>query len=166
MANLVKFTVKEIPVEFDLEKLTPEVARKMLLKGCARSFFERETGKGEKTTLETIKAAAVKVTTDPNAYYAAVGTRGEGVSRPKLDMYERKAKSWFTAEFLPALKLGIEAAIKLWTRAGGSGAVLSAKSDATEAIKTAAQRNQDARDKLVAAKAKKLKDAGWEPELV
>ena len=166
MATLIKFTVKDVPVEFDLEKLTPEVQIKMLTKGCARSFFERETGKGDKSSLETIQAAAQKVSTDPNSYYLAVGHRGEGVSRPKLDMYERKAKSWLTAEFFPAVKLGVEAAVKLWNKAGGSGVLLTAKEDATEAIKAAVLGNVTARDKLLAAKAKKLKDTGWEPELI
>lgn len=163
---MVKFTVKGNTVEFDESKLTPEVALKMLTKGCARSFFERETGKGDKTTDETLAKAIGELQADPNKYYEAVGHRGEGVSRPKLDIYERKAKSWFTAEFMPAVKLGIEAAVKLWAKAGGSGLLLSAKEDATAEQKAAADRNKDARDKLIAAKAKKLKDSGWQPEMI
>jgi hypothetical protein len=164
MGNLIKFTVKGTQVEFDMSKLTPEIQVKMLTKGCARSFFERETGKGEKTTAESLAKAVAVVMSDPNTYYMAVGHR-EGVSRPKLDIYERKAGSWFNAEFLPALKLGHEKAKALWVKAGGVSTIFKAKEDADTAAKELAGKNADAKAKLIAAKAKKLKDAGWEPDL-
>ena len=164
MAQLISFKVKGETVEFDASKLTPEVMAKMLTKGCGRSFFERETGKGEKTTAESLAKAIAAVKSDPNAYYAAVGHR-EGTSRPKLDIYERKAGSWFNAEFLPALKLGHEKAKALWVKAGGVSTIFKAKDDADATAKEVAGKNADARTKLVAAKAKKLKDTGWEPDL-
>jgi hypothetical protein len=137
MGQMISFKVKGNAVEFPMEKLAPEVMVKMLTKGCARSFFERETGKGEKTTDETIAKAIAAVSADPNSYYAAVGHR-EGVSRPKLDIYERKASSWFSAEFLPALKLGHEKAKALWAKAGGVSTIFKAKEDADAATKEAA----------------------------
>ena len=161
----MKFQVKGTTIEFDESKLTPEVLSKVLQKGCSRIFFERETGKKDAKP-EDFDKAVLAVQTDPNAYYASYGTRGEGVSRPKLDMYERKAKSWFSAEFLPALKLSVDAAVKLWAKAGGSGLLLSVPKEGTAEQKAAAEQNQTARDKLIAAKAKKLKEQGWEPEMI
>lgn len=164
MGNLIKFNVKGSVVEFDSSLLTPEVQAKMLAKGCARSFFERETGKKDKSDADFL-AAVKAVATDPNAYYMAIGVRGEGVSRPKLDIYERKAGSWFSAEFLPALKLGHEKAKALWVKAGGVSTVFKAKEDADQAAKDVIGKNSGAKAKLIAAKAKKLKDSGWEPDL-
>jgi len=149
MATLIKFTVKDVPVEFDLEKLTPEVQIKMLTKGCARSFFERETGKGDKSSLEMIQAAAVKVSTDPNTYYLAVGHRGEGVSRPKLDMYEKKARSWFKDEFVIHLKNSVPQVIAVWEANGGSGLLLKATEKMTAEQKTAVERNLVAKNKII-----------------
>ena len=162
MANMVKFQVKGNAIEFDVDKLTPEVKVLVLTKGLSRIFFERETPEKKEGDLA---AAIVKVQADPNAYYVTYGHRGEGVARPKLDIYERKAKSWFSAEFLPALKLGHEKAKAIWGKAGGITSVFKAKDDATVEAKAEARKNLDARDKLCAAKAKKLKDSGWEPEL-
>lgn len=161
----MKFNVKGTTIEFDESKLSPEVLAKVLQKGAARIFFERETGKKDAKPEDFQKAVAA-VQADPNAYYATYGTRGEGTSRPKLNMFERKAKSWFSAEFLPALKLNVEAAVKLWAKAGGSGLLLTAKEDATAEVKDAVVKNQNARDKLIAAKAKKLEDSGWQPEMI
>lgn len=161
----MKFQVKGTIIEFDESKLSPEVTAKVLQKGAARIFFERETGKKDMTAEDFNKAVAA-VQDNPNAYYASYGTRGEGVSRPKLNMYERKARSWFSTEFLPALKQKVDVAVKLWIKAGGSGLLLSAPKEATAEQKVAVEQNQTARDKLIAAKTKKLKDSGWAPEMI
>lgn len=160
MPNLASVTIHNVKIEFDVEKLNPESLKNMAVTAVTRRL---SLGAKTKSTDELTKLSA-EMAIDPNPFF--MSTRGTGVSRPKLDMFERKAKSWFSAEFLPALKLAVDAAVKLWTKAGGSGLLLSAPKEATEEQKAAAGQNQTARDKLIAAKAKKLKDSGWEPEMI
>ncbi len=163
MAN-IEYKIKDVQFSFDPAKLTPESVAKALLKAASRITAERYTGKGEKTpSTEDLKKKAAEFAADPNLIFA--GAVREGVPRPKKDMYERAAGSWFTSQLFPAVKLGNEKAVALWKKAGGDGVVIKASAEATEAIKAAVQKNQAARDKLVAAKAKKLKDSGWEPDL-
>ena len=162
MANMVKFQVKGNVVELDVDKLAPEVKANVLLKGLSRIFFERETP--EKNEGDLVKAIAA-VQADPNAYYVTYGHRGEGASRPKLDMYEKKARSWFTGEFMPALKLGHEKAKAIWAKAGGVDTQFKVTDKTTDEQKANIEKNKAAAEKLCAAKAKKLKETGWEPEL-
>lgn len=163
MAN-IEYKIKEVQFSFDPAKLTAESVAKALLKAASRITAERYTGKGEKTpTAEQLAAKAKEFAADPNLIFA--GAIREGVSRPKKDMYERAAGAWFTSQFFPAVKLNNEKAVALWKKAGGDGSMMKASAEATETQKAAVQKNQAARDKLIAAKAKKLKDAGWEPDL-
>jgi len=173
MAQLISFKVKGVDASFEASLLTPEVAAKMLAKGCARSFFERETGKEDKTA-ETLTAAIAKMTADPNAYYAAIGTRGEGTTRAKLSPLEKEAKNRATkiVEYakMDASKLEgkskavIEGAQAIWAKYGGSGFLFKAKDDVTDTIKAAVQNNLAAKQKVFEAYVAKLTAENWAPK--
>jgi hypothetical protein len=160
----MELTIKGVKFIIDEGKLSAETKAKVLAKGLSRIAFERETGKGQ--TDEALAKSLSAIAADPEKYYSTYGTRGEGVSRPKLDMYERKAKSWFSAEFMPAVKGNVVNAVTLWKKAGAVSNQLSVPKEATADVKETVAKNQEARDKLIAAKAKKLKESGWEPELI
>lgn len=164
MANLIEFKIKDVQFSFDPAKLTPESVNKALLKAAGRICAERYTGKGEKTPdAAALAAKAKEFAADPNLIFA--GAIREGVSKPKKSPVEKVATAWFSAEFLPALKLNNEKAAAIWKKAGGDGILMKAAAEATEAQKTAVQKNQDARDRLIKAKAKKLEEQGWKPQL-
>lgn len=159
MANTAKVVVHGVELTVDVDRLTKESLICM-----ATTALTRRLSLGAKTKDEAaLKEVAAGLVTDPNVFFTS--TRGVGVSRPKLDIYERKAGSWFSAEFLPALKIGNEKAKALWAKAGGVSTVFKAKEDTDQAAKDVVDKNSTAKAKLIAAKAKKLKDSGWEPDL-
>ena len=159
MANIVEYTIKTVKFTFDAEKLTPESVNKGLLKAASRLTAEIYTGtKASALDKAGLEAKAKEYAKDPNLIFAGAVRRG--VSRPKLDFCERTARFWFTSQFFPMLKLGDKQAEALWKAAGGDGTQLKTASFPTEAEKKMVSANLTARDKVIAAKAKKLRDSG------
>ncbi len=165
MANLQVITIKGFTGQVDLDTITPENKDKGTLGFLTRKLFERLTGHGDKSTDEIIQAGITAACADPNVFIESIGTRGIGSTRSKLSIYERKAKSWFSTDFLPALKAGVEKAKEKWEKVGGISTVFTAKDDDNQAMKDVVTANLTARDKIIAAKARKLEKDGWEPEI-
>jgi hypothetical protein len=162
MGNLVSVAIHGVVLEWDADKVSAAgnaIAQKIALVRCESLGAKSRDEAG-------FKELAVKMAANPDEYFSTRGRRGEGTARPKLDMYERKARGWFRDEFLPVLKLGTNEKVKAaWAKFGGTSAVFSAKEDATAEAKAVVDVNVSAREKLLAAKAAKLKKDGWEPDL-
>ena len=167
---LIEFAVKGVKFSVDAAKLTPESINKALNKAHSRVAAERWTGKQEKSlTLEQLQAEAKNFAADPNQFWAKYGTRGEGVSRPKLDMCEKAARNYFKDVFMIHLKNNVPQVVAVWKANGGSGLLLKQADKMTADQLAAVNRNLAAKAKIIekrtAVERKKAEKAGAKIDL-
>ena len=167
---LIEFAVKGVKFSVDAAKLTPESITKALNKAHGRVAAERWTGKQEKSlTLEQLQAEAKNFAVDPNQFWAKYGTRGQGVSRPKLDMCEKAARNYFKDVFMIHLKNNVPQVVAVWKANGGSGLLLKRADKMTADQLAAVDRNLAAKAKIIekrtAVERKKAEKAGAKIDL-
>ena len=167
---LIEFAVKGVKFSVDAAKLTPESITKALNKAHGRVAAERWTGKQEKSlTLEQLQTEAKNFAADPNQFWAKYGTRGEGVSRPKLDMCERAARNYFKDVFMIHLKNNVPQVVAVWKANGGFGLLLKQADKMTADQLAAVSRNLAAKAKIIekrtAVERKKAEKAGAKIDL-
>ena len=147
---LIEFAVKGVKFSVDAAKLTPESITKAFNKAHSRVAAERWTGKQEKSlTLEQLQTEAKNFAADPNQFWAKYGTRGEGVSRPKLDMCEKAARNYFKDVFMIHLKNNVPQVVAVWKANGGSGLLLKQADKMTADQLAAVNRNLAAKAKII-----------------
>lgn len=123
MPNLASVTIHGVNITADVEKLNPES-----LKNMAVTAITRRLSLGAKTkTVEDLTKLAAEIAADPNIFFTS--TRGTGVSRPKLDMYEKKARSYFNDDFVIHLKNGVPQVVAVWEQLGGAKELLFKAND-------------------------------------
>ena len=167
---LIEFAVKGVKFSVDVAKLTPESITKALNKAHGRVAAERWTGKQEKSlTLEQLQTEAKNFAADPNQFWAKYGTRGEGVSRPKLDMCEKAARNYFKDVFMIHLKNNVPQVVAVWKANGGSGLLLKQADKMTADQLAAVNRNLVAKAKIIekrtAVERRKAEKAGAKIDL-
>ena len=167
---LIEFAVKGVKFSVDAAKLTPESITKALNKAHGRVAAERWTGKQEKSlTLEQLQTEAKNFAADPNQFWAKYGTRGEGVSRPKLDMCEKAARNYFKDVFMIHLKNNVPQVVAVWKANGGSGLLLKQADKMTAEQLAAVNCNLAAKAKIIekrtAVERKKAEKAGAKIDL-
>ena len=168
---LIEFAVKGVKFSVDAAKLTPESITKAFNKAHSRVAAERWTGKQEKSlTLEQLKTEAKNFAADPNQFWAKYGTRGQGVSRPKLDMCEKAARNYFRDVFMIHLKNNVPQVVAVWEANGGSCLLLLKQADKMTADQLAiVNRNLAAKAKIIgkrtAVERKKAEKAGAKIDL-
>jgi len=167
---LIEFAVKGVKFSVDAAKLTPESITKAFNKAHSRVAAERWTGKQEKSlTLEQLKTEAKNFAADPNQFWAKYGTRGQGVSRPKLDMCEKAARNYFKDVFMIHLKNNVPQVVAVWKANGGSGLLLKQADKMTADQLAAVNRNLAAKAKIIekrtAVEWKKAEKAGAKIDL-
>ena len=167
---LIEFAVKGVKFSVDAAKLTPESITKALNKAHGRVAAERWTGKQEKSlTLEQLQTEAKNFAADPNQFWAKYGTRGQGVSRPKLDMCEKAARNYFKDMFMIHLKNNVPQVVAVWKANGGSGLLLKQADKMTADQLAAVNRNLAAKAKIIekrtAVERKKAEKAGAKIDL-
>ena len=167
---LIEFAVKGVKFSVDAAKLTPESITKALNKAHSRVAAERWTGKQEKSlTLEELQTEAKNFAADPNQFWAKYGTRGQGVSRPKLDMCEKAARNYFKDVFMIHLKNNVPQVVAVWKANGGSGLLLKQADKMTADQLAAVNRNLAAKAKIIekrtAVERKKAEKAGAKIDL-
>ena len=167
---LIEFAVKGVKFSVDVAKLTPESITKALNKAHHRVAAERWTGKQEKSlTLEQLQTEAKNFAADPNQFWAKYGTRGQGVSRPKLDMCEKAARNYFKDVFMIHLKNNVPQVVAVWKANGGSGLLLKRADKMTADQLAAVNRNLAAKAKIIekrtAVERKKAEKAGAKIDL-
>ena len=167
---LIEFAVKGVKFSVDVAKLTPESITKALNKAHGRVAAERWTGKQEKSlTLEQLQAEAKNFAADPNQFWAKYGTRGQGVSRPKLDMCEKAARNYFKDVFMIHLKNNVPQVVAVWKANGGSGLLLKQADKMTADQLAVVDRNLAAKAKIIekrtAVERKKAEKAGAKIDL-
>ena len=167
---LIEFTVKGVKFSVDAAKLTPESITKAFNKAHSRVAAERWTGKQEKSlTLEQLQTEAKNFAADPNQFWAKYGTRGQGVSRPKLDMCEKAARNYFKDVFMIHLKNNVPQVVAVWKANGGSGLLLKQADKMTADQLAAVNRNLAAKAKIIekrtAVERKKAEKAGAKIDL-
>jgi len=167
---LIEFAVKGVKFSVDAAKLTPESITKAFNKAHSRVAAERWTGKQEKSlTLEQLQAEAKNFAADPNQFWAKYGTRGQGVSRPKLDMCEKAARNYFKDVFMIHLKNNVPQVVAVWKANGGSGLLLKQADKMTADQLAAVDRNLAAKAKIIekrtAVERKKAEKAGAKIDL-
>ena len=167
---LIEFAVKGVKFSVDAAKLTPESITKAFNKAHSRVAAERWTGKQEKSlTLEQLKTEAKNFAADPNQFWAKYGTRGQGVSRPKLDMCEKAARNYFKDVFMIHLKNNVPQVVAVWKANGGSGLLLKQADKMTADQLAAVNRNLAAKAKIIekrtAVERKKAEKAGAKIDL-
>ena len=167
---LIEFTVKGVKFSVDAAKLTPESITKAFNKAHSRVAAERWTGKQEKSlTLEQLQTEAKNFAVDPNQFWAKYGTRGEGVSRPKLDMCEKAARNYFKDVFMIHLKNNVPQVVAVWKANGGSGLLLKQADKMTADQLAVVNRNLAAKAKIIekrtAVERKKAEKAGAKIDL-
>jgi len=167
---LIEFAVKGVKFSVDVAKLTPESITKALNKAHGRVAAERWTGKQEKSlTLEQLQTEAKNFAADPNQFWAKYGTRGEGVSRPKLDMCEKAARNYFKDVFMIHLKNNVPQVVAVWKANGGSGLLLKQADKMTADQLAVVNRNLAAKAKIIekrtAVERKKAEKAGAKIDL-
>ena len=167
---LIEFAVKGVKFSVDVVKLTPESINKALNKAHGRVAAERWTGKQEKSlTLEQLQAEAKNFAADPNQFWAKYGTRGQGVSRPKLDMCEKAARNYFKDVFMIHLKNNVPQVVAVWKANGGSGLLLKQADKMTADQLAVVDRNLAAKAKIIekrtAVERKKAEKAGAKIDL-
>ena len=167
---LIEFAVKGVKFSVDAAKLTPESITKAFNKAHGRVAAERWTGKQEKSlTLEQLQAEAKNFAADPNQFWAKYGTRGEGVSRPKLDMCEKAARNYFKDVFMIHLKNNVPQVVAVWKANGGSGLLLKQADKMTADQLAAVNRNLAAKAKIIekrtAVERRKAEKAGAKIDL-
>jgi len=147
---LIEFAVKGVKFSVDVAKLTPESITKAFNKAHSRVAAERWTGKQEKSlTLEQLQTEAKNFAADPNQFWAKYGTRGQGVSRPKLDMCEKAARNYFKDVFMIHLKNNVPQVVAVWKANGGSGLLLKQADKMTADQLAAVNRNLAAKAKII-----------------
>ena len=167
---LIEFAVKGVKFSVDAAKLTPESITKAFNKAHSRVAAERWTGKKEKSlTLEQLQTEAKNFAADPNQFWAKYGTRGEGVSRPKLDMCEKAARNYFKDVFMIHLKNNVPQVVAVWKANGGSGLLLKQADKMTADQLAAVDRNLAAKAKIIekrtAVERRKAEKAGAKIDL-
>jgi len=167
---LIEFAVKGVKFSVDAAKLTPESITKAFNKAHSRVAAERWTGKQEKSlTLEQLQTEAKNFAADPNQFWAKYGTRGQGVSRPKLDMCEKAARNYFKDVFMIHLKNNVPQVVAVWKANGGSGLLLKQADKMTADQLAAVNRNLAAKAKIIekrtAVERKKAEKAGAKIDL-
>jgi len=167
---IIEFAVKGVKFSVDVAKLTPESITKALNKAHGRVAAERWTGKQEKSlTLEQLQTEAKNFAADPNQFWAKYGTRGEGVSRPKLDMCEKAARNYFKDVFMIHLKNNVPQVVAVWKANGGSGLLLKQADKMTADQLAAVNRNLVAKAKIIekrtAVERRKAEKAGAKIDL-
>jgi len=167
---LIEFAVKGVKFSVDAAKLTPESITKAFNKAHSRVAAERWTGKREKSlTLEQLQTEAKNFAADPNQFWAKYGTRGQGVSRPKLDMCEKAARNYFKDVFMIHLKNNVPQVVAVWKANGGSGLLLKQADKMTADQLAAVNRNLVAKAKIIekrtAVERKKAEKAGAKIDL-
>ena len=167
---LIEFAVKGVKFSVDAAKLTPESITKAFNKAHSRVAAERWTGKQEKSlTLEQLQTEAKNFAADPNQFWAKYGTRGQGVSRPKLDMCEKAARNYFKDVFMIHLKNNVPQVVAVWKANGGSGLLLKRADKMTADQLAAVNRNLVAKAKIIekrtAVERKKAEKAGAKIDL-
>ena len=167
---LIEFAVKGVKFSVDAAKLTPESITKAFNKAHSRVAAERWTGKQEKSlTLEQLQTEAKNFAADPNQFWAKYGTRGQGVSRPKLDMCEKAARNYFKDVFMIHLKNNVPQVVAVWKANGGSGLLLKQADKMTADQLAAVNRNLVAKAKIIekrtAVERKKAEKAGAKIDL-
>ena len=167
---LIEFAVKGVKFSVDAAKLTPESITKAFNKAHSRVAAERWTGKKEKSlTLEQLQTEAKNFAADPNQFWAKYGTRGQGVSRPKLDMCEKAARNYFKDVFMIHLKNNVPQVVAVWKANGGSGLLLKQADKMTADQLAAVNRNLAAKAKIIekrtAVERKKAEKAGAKIDL-
>jgi len=167
---LIEFAVKGVKFSVDAAKLTPESITKAFNKAHSRVAAERWTGKQEKSlTLEQLQTEAKNFAADPNQFWAKYGTRGEGVSRPKLDMCEKAARNYFKDVFMIHLKNNVPQVVAVWKANGGSGLLLKQADKMTADQLAVVNRNLAAKAKIIekrtAVERKKAEKAGAKIDL-
>jgi len=167
---LIEFAVKGVKFSVDAAKLTPESITKAFNKAHSRVAAERWTGKREKSlTLEQLQTEAKNFAADPNQFWAKYGTRGEGVSRPKLDMCEKAARNYFKDVFMIHLKNNVPQVVAVWKANGGSGLLLKRADKMTADQLAAVDRNLAAKAKIIekrtAVERRKAEKAGAKIDL-
>ena len=168
---LIEFAVKGVKFSVDAAKLTPESITKAFNKAHSRVAAERWTGKQEKSlTLEQLQTEAKNFAADPNQFWAKYGTRGQGVSRPKLDMCEKAARNYFKDVFMIHLKNNVPQVVAVWKANGGSGLLLKqAKGMTSDAQKASIEKNLAAKARIIekrtAVERKKAEKAGAKIDL-
>ena len=167
---LIEFAVKGVKFSVDVAKLTPESITKALNKAHSRVAAERWTGKQEKSlTLEQLQTEAKNFASDPNQFWVGYGTRGQGVSRPKLDMHEKAARNYFKDVFMIHLKNNVPQVVAVWKANGGSGLLLKQADKMTADQLAAVNRNLAAKAKIIekrtAVERKKAEKAGAKIDL-
>ena len=167
---LIEFAVKGVKFSVDAAKLTPESITKAFNKAHSRVAAERWTGKQEKSlTLEQLKTEAKNFAADPNQFWAKYGTRGQGVSRPKLDMCEKAARNYFKDVFMIHLKNNVPQVVAVWKANGGSGLLLKQADKMTADQLGVVDRNLAAKARIIekrtAVERKKAEKAGAKIDL-
>ena len=167
---LIEFAVKGVKFSVDAAKLTPESITKAFNKAHSRVAAERWTGKQEKSlTLEQLQTEAKNFAADPNQFWVKYGTRGQGVSRPKLDMCEKAARNYFKDVFMIHLKNNVPQVVAVWKANGGSGLLLKQADKMTADQLAAVNRNLAAKAKIIekrtAVERKKAEKAGAKIDL-
>ena len=167
---LIEFAVKGVKFSVDAAKLTPESITKAFNKAHSRVAAERWTGKQEKSlTLEQLQAEAKNFAADPNQFWAKYGTRGQGVSRPKLDMCEKAARNYFKDVFMIHLKNNVPQVVAVWKANGGSGLLLKRADKMTADQLAVVNCNLTAKAKIIekrtAVERKKAEKAGAKIDL-
>ena len=167
---LIEFAVKGVKFSVDVAKLTPESITKAFNKAHSRVAAERWTGKQEKSlTLEQLQTEAKNFAADPNQFWAKYGTRGQGVSRPKLDMCEKAARNYFKDVFMIHLKNNVPQVVAVWKANGGSGLLLKQADKMTADQLAVVDRNLAAKAKIIgkrtAVERKKAEKAGAKIDL-
>ena len=147
---LIEFAVKGVKFSVDAAKLTPESITKAFNKAHSRVAAERWTGKQEKSlTLEQLQAEAKNFAADPNQFWAKYGTRGEGVSRPKLSIDEKMARLYFKDKFLIYLKNNLPEVAAVWRANGGSGLLFKVTEEMTDVQKATVEKNLAAKNQII-----------------